>query len=136
MNICHKLSEIGIVCDGLAFEVLFEETAGAIIGFVEGFGIGVEEVREVAIGWFETFQVFKTWKVCFNANQKMKVIRQKAVRESIHNWRNILVIKLQKIIIIPFFDEDRLAVIAAVVNMIEDTRFERWLCHKSLLLIS
>ena len=73
-------------------EALLKKAARPAIGFVDGFGVAVEEVRELlrnlpglrdleglCIG-VETFQVFKTWKVSINSFCKKAILKKQSAR--------------------------------------------------------
>jgi hypothetical protein len=140
VNICHQDSEIGIGIDRLAFEVFFEEAAGAVIGFVDGLGVSTKEcgklLSQALIGTpFLRGMEFLTLAI-FDPQQEVKMIRHQTVGKCICDYRNILLVQLHEIRIITFFEEDGFPIIAPIVDVIGDARFESLSWHKYLLVPS
>ncbi|WP_421898302.1 hypothetical protein [Marinoscillum sp.] len=51
MNVCDNGSQVFAVVDFFSFEVGYKKAATAVVVFIEGFSVAVEEVRE-GLGYF------------------------------------------------------------------------------------
>ena len=65
-----------------------------------------------------------SWRaICqvFDAHQKVKVIPQQAIGECPRDRFDVFQVELQKVVVIPLFNEDILAVVTAIVDVIDQT---------------
>lgn len=65
----------------------------------------------------------------FDSDHQMEVIAQQTIGVCLCDRSNILCVKLHEIVIIALFEEDILAIIATVVDMINNPRDDRNLAH-------
>lgn len=108
-----------------------KQTARALVSFVNGFGVAIEKMAELAAGLQRMknrrgFAQRNVGNLCslglllhrLYSHQKMKVVLHQTIGIRIRHGYNIFDVKLQKIMVVPFFKKDVLPVNAPVVDVV------------------
>ena len=109
-------------------EVLAEQRTASVVSLIKGLGVAIEQIGELFadIGRNpETFQVFKTWKVCYyrlNFHQYMKMIRHKAIGQGIRDRLDMFLVLLKEVPVVLIFEKQVLISISVIIYMIVVTR--------------
>jgi hypothetical protein len=109
-----------------------EQASRAAISAVHGFCVTVEKMRELAarVAWSGPVRFPRgngrdlTGLMQFHTNQEMKMVSKQTIRKRVCNWRDVLSVKTEKILVVSFFYKQILAIVSTVVDMIEGARNE------------
>jgi len=144
VDVCDQLSKVGIRGYWDATEWVLKETAGTLIGFVDRFGIGVEQIAELlagVLGLEDSGAPRDPWGLGdpkglngligallfqrLDANQEVKVVSQQAIGIGMGNGLDVPAIEVQELVVVAFLDEDVFPVVATIVDVIVLTVLER-----------
>lgn len=121
MNVMNEGHKIAVRRDQQAAKMMLKQTAGAPVGFVDGFGVGVQPiVKGVAHGAAIEVET----DAVSNPHQQMKVVPQQAVGKCFGHRGNVFGVEFQKIGIVALFDKEVGSVDPAIIDMIVLTRFK------------
>ena len=54
----------------------------------------------------------------FDAHKKVEVIAEQAIGKGVCDWEDVLRVELQKVAVVPFFAEEILPVVPAIVDVV------------------
>lgn len=139
MDVSDQVSKVGVGRYRDAFEGFFKKASGTVVLQVDGFCVGVEKMSKLEAGIlidlsFRNADVALDFIQGLDADEKVKVVAQETVGKRGSNGRNVPGIEAEEVFVVAGFDEDGLAVVAAIVNMVVVAVVERsWAWHLSLL---
>ncbi len=137
MDVDHQLGKVVLGGNGDAIKRTFEECACPLVGFVDGFGVGVEQIGELLAGILaaedrpsrlmralsETCLVLVSMPGFLfidglGAYQEVKMIPQQAIGIRIGYGYDVLGVEPEEIGVVTLFDKDILPVITTVVDVV------------------
>lgn len=147
MNVIEESEEVPVGLNLDAPKSFLKQTAGTVVGFVDSFGIAVEQVAKSLgdlLGGEELRHeagacgatVSQPERDCpgFDANQQVKMIPHKAISEGVGNRVDVFGIELHEVEVVALFPKNIPAIISTGVNVISVAGDERcWLGHTRVL---